>query len=100
MPSKDTQFKPGQSGNRDGRPKRTRELAAKISEMDEVYRQRLHTIALEGEHKDSTAAIKLLWAYAHGNPTQPVSDPNLKPLGSGSASEVLLTALQAFSKRV
>lgn len=80
MPKSDTQFKPGQSGNPNGRSKKLADLAAKISEMDDAHRLRLEYIAAHGEHKDSTAAIKLLWAYAHGNPTQPVSGPDGGPI--------------------
>jgi len=73
-------FKPGQSGNPGGRPKRTEALATAISEMDTAHRLRLEYIAAHGEHKDSVAAIKLLWAYAHGNPTQPVTGEGGGPL--------------------
>lgn len=82
MPKEDTQFGAGKSGNPGGRPKRRAELAIKISEMDEKYRKRLDQIAMKGTNRDSILAIKLLWAYAHGNPTQPISDPNGKPIGS------------------
>lgn len=68
-------FPPGVSGNPGGRPKKLAELSVKISEMDEKYRLRLDAIA-DGdgyEAKDSIAAIKLLWAYAHGNPAQAIT---------------------------
>ena len=70
------QFKPGVSGNPGGRPKKLDELTLKISEMDDAHRQRLELIAAQGEHKDSIAAIKLLWSYAHGLPRQVVTDAN------------------------
>ncbi len=66
-------WKAGESGNPGGRPKKLAELSIKIQEMDEKHRARLEMIADEGEHKDSIAAIKLLWAYAYGNPTQAIT---------------------------
>lgn len=71
-------FPPGVSGNPGGRPKKLAELSTKISEMDDKHRLRLEAIA-EGkgyDAKDSIAAIKLLWAYAHGNPAQAITGPN------------------------
>ena len=76
-------FLPGKSGNPKGRAKRTAALAIAISEFDEDYRRRLHSIALEGEHKDSVSAIKLLWAYAHGNPAQVVTGDDGGPVRFG-----------------
>ena len=61
---------PGTVLNPGGRPKKEPSLCIKIREFDEVYRQRLHEIALTAEPRDSTAAIKLLWSYAHGQPAQ------------------------------
>jgi hypothetical protein len=67
-------FQPGQSGNPGGKPKKLAELAIKISAMDEAHRARLEEIAASGDHRDSIAAIKLLWSYAHGLPRQVVTD--------------------------
>jgi hypothetical protein len=73
-------FPPGFSGNPGGRPKKLDELAIKISDMDEAHRLRLENIAANGEHRDSIAAIKLLWSYAHGLPRQVVTDGNGGPV--------------------
>jgi len=89
-------FEKGKSGNPGGRPKRTAELAAKISEMDDALRVRLELIATQGEHRDSVAAIKLLWAYAHGNPTQPISGPGDGPIQVEAVDA--LEALRAIAK--
>lgn len=67
------QFQLGNNANPGGRPKRLADLAAKIAEMDDAHRQRLEEIAAQGKHVDSVAAIKLLWAYAHGHPAQHVT---------------------------
>lgn len=80
MPSAETQFKKGVSGNPTGRSKKLAALAMKISEMDDTHRLRLEYIAANGKAQDSIAAIKLLWAYAHGNPTQPISGPEDGPI--------------------
>jgi hypothetical protein len=67
-------FKPGQSGNPGGAPKRLAELSASIREFDNELRDRLLEIARSDSAKDAREAIKLLWAYAHGNPRQVVTD--------------------------
>lgn len=88
-------FEKGKSGNPGGRPKKLAALATSISAMDDTYRERLHHIATQGEHKDSVAAIKLLWSYAHGNPTQPVTaDVDVKVDLSGD----LLSVLKSLAK--
>lgn len=100
MPRSDTQFKKGQpSANPGGRPKKTEALSASISKMDEVYRQRLHDIATgtREESKDSIAAIKLLWAYAHGNPTTRIGDPDGQPMKLGVPD--LLEVLRALGRQ-
>lgn len=71
---------PGQSGNPGGRSRKLAELAIKISEMDEQYRARLDDIAQHGDPRNAIAAIKLLWAYAHGNPTTVISGPDGGPV--------------------
>lgn len=82
-------FVKGQSGNPGGRSKKRAELAITISEMDDVYRQRLHLIATQGEHKESIAAIKLLWGYAHGLPTQVVTGEDGAPLIPAIGAETI-----------
>lgn len=79
----------GASGNPSGRAKKLPELAAKISKFDDELMKRLLKIARSAEHdKDSVAAIKLLWAYAHGNPVQALTGENGMPL-FGSADTVV-----------
>ena len=53
-----------------GRPRRLDELTVPIGEMREEHLERLRVIAREGEHRDSIAAIKLMWSYRYGNPPQ------------------------------
>lgn len=71
-------WKPGQSGNPGGRPKKSRELEELIREaltMPDGRNkavERLLGIMAEGEDKDSIAAAKLLKAYGYGNPRQQV----------------------------
>lgn len=90
-------WKPGESGNASGRPKRTLELARKIAEMDDVHRTRLEDIAANGNHKDSIQAVKLLWAYAHGNPSQPITGPDGGPVKFQSVD--LLESLKSLIKQ-
>lgn len=67
-------FQPGQSGNPGGKPKKLEALAASIREYDDELRDKLLAIARSDSLKDAREAIKLLWAYAHGNPRQVVTD--------------------------
>lgn len=67
-------FEPGKSGNPGGKPKKLEALAASIREFDDELRDKLLSIARDAEPKDATAAIKLLWSYAHGLPRQVVTD--------------------------
>lgn len=90
-------FVKGQSGNPSGRSKKLAELAAKISEMDDAHRLRLEHIAQNGADRDSAAAIKLLWAYAHGNPSQPVTGADGGPIAFKSVD--LMDVLQNLVKQ-
>jgi len=73
-------FPPGQSGNPSGRAKKLADLAVKITALDDAHRERLEFIAAQGEPKDSIAAIKLLWAYAYGAPSQSITGPDGGPV--------------------
>lgn len=89
-------FQPGASGNPSGRAKKLPELAAKISEFDDELRDRLLLIARVGEHRDSIAAVKLLWSYAHGNPSQSITGENGAPLFG--QSELVIAALKKLAE--
>lgn len=69
-------WKPGESGNPGGGRAKTKELATKIREFDDVLVRRLYEIATNESPRDATPAIKLLWAYGHGNPVQAVTGPD------------------------
>ncbi len=56
-------FEPGKSGNPGGRPKRIEELRVRVYDVTPQLADRLMDIALNGEHRDSVAAIKLFWGY-------------------------------------
>ncbi len=66
--------------NPGGRPKKLEELALSISELSGQHVARLQQIAMQGKDKDSIAAIKLLWSYAFGNPTQVITGPDGGPV--------------------
>jgi hypothetical protein len=77
-------FKPGQSGNPSGRPKKNKELEqliqkalqnvkkGKASESGNRAIDRLLKIMESGSAKDSVAAAKLVMAYAYGSPSQQI----------------------------
>ena len=76
-----TRFQPGQSGNPLGRPKRkpiTELLAAELEKSaikngqtrEQRMVERLVTIALTGKRSESLQAMKLIFAYRDGLPTQ------------------------------
>jgi len=90
-------FQPGQSGNPGGRTKKLEELTIRISAMRDKHLSRLEYIADQGEHRDSIAAIKLLWAYAYGNPAQSITGPDGGPMQTidiGSLSPAQLEQLR------
>jgi hypothetical protein len=76
-------WEPGQSGNPGGRPKTrhltdilTAELAKPSGKSGQTREQRmierLVTIALTGKRGEALQAMKLIFAYRDGLPTQPV----------------------------
>jgi len=75
MSNKDTQFKPGQSGNPDGRPKKGysisewfREMLASNPEVRAALGKSITKKALEGD----VTAQKLVWSYMDGMPSQAI----------------------------
>ena len=73
-------WKPGESGNPNGRPKRLAQLSAKICEMEPRLLERLARIAFDGEDKDANTAIKTLLAYGWGAPFQPIGGEDGGPI--------------------
>jgi len=75
MSNKDTQFKPGQSGNPDGRPKKGysisewfKEMLASKPEVRDAIGKSITKKALEGD----VTAQKLVWSYMDGMPSQAI----------------------------
>lgn len=73
MPKSDGQFKPGESGNPNGRPKKgysitemMKEMLANKPEVKEAIGKVIAKKALEGD----MAAINKLWQYMDGMPIQ------------------------------
>jgi hypothetical protein len=63
-------FKPGNPGG--GRPKIRKDLQALCQQSTAQNVERLRYLAENGDPSESIAAIKLLWAYGYGMPTQAV----------------------------
>ncbi len=61
-------FAKGTSGNPGGRTRNLEELTVPIGKWTPELLERLYSIAMMGEHKDSVPAIKLMLAYRYGNP--------------------------------
>lgn len=83
MPSSDTTWKPGQSGNPQGRPKRKPITDALVRELAKAVREggtnaekaAAHLVSLMFYKKDPRVALdaaKLVIAYVEGLPTQTV----------------------------
>lgn len=75
MSNKDTQFKPGQSGNPNGRPKKGysitewfKEMLDSKPEVKDAIGKSIMKKALEGD----TAAQKMVWQYMDGMPQQKI----------------------------
>lgn len=79
----ETRFKPGQTGNPNGRPKTRHltdllgvELEKPASKSGQTRAQRmmerLVTIALTGKRSEAIQAMKLILAYRDGLPVQPI----------------------------
>lgn len=66
-------FKPGKSGNPSGRPKIRKDLQSLCQQSTQQNVDNLMEIACSGEPMERIAAIKLLWAYGYGMPTQAVN---------------------------
>lgn len=76
-------FPPGQSGNPGGRPKKLEELTVPIGQWTAEFLDRAHHIVMNGEHKDSVAMLRVLWAYRYGSPAQVVTDEAGNPVRMG-----------------
>jgi len=75
MSNKDTQFKPGQSGNPAGRPKKGysitewfKEMLASNPEVKDAIGKSIMKKALEGD----VTAQRLVWSYMDGMPKQAI----------------------------
>lgn len=94
-------FKPGQSGNPAGGPKKPPELVARCKGMTGEVLDRLAEIIKSGDDRDAIPAGKLILAYGWGNPTQPISGEDGGPLMFANVdlsklSDAQLSALQAL----
>lgn len=99
-------FKPGQSGNPAGGPKKPAELTVRCQGMTAAVLDRLAEIIKSGEDRDAIPAGKLILSYGWGNPSQPVTGEDGGPLMFANvdlsklsdAQLAALTALRAASK--
>jgi Family of unknown function (DUF5681) len=64
------QWKPGQSGNPGGRPKRSISFQQLCREEQPANFERLKAIAADTKHKQQVEAIKIMLAYDLGRPIQ------------------------------
>ena len=75
MAKEDTQFKSGQSGNPNGRPPKehsiTGTIRAMMDESPEIKRE-LGSKILDMAKKGDLTAIKTIWNYLDGMPTQQI----------------------------
>jgi hypothetical protein len=72
MAANETSFKPGQTGNPNGRPPKGYSITETVREMmseDPEIKKKLANKILEMALKGDLAAIKTLWGYLEGLPT-------------------------------
>jgi len=87
----DTSFRPGQSGNPSGRPRKRRELTEMCQRfVDQECIDKLSEIVRRGKDRDALSAIEILLAYAYGKPT---SQDRLELAGAVSTSITLKWAV-------
>lgn len=84
MPRKDTQFKPGESGNPSGISKEKAQLRQAFEEFIagegrfDKYLERLDNIALHGTQKEALVAIRILLDKALGKDFHLETDDSLR----------------------
>lgn len=81
LPTK-TSWKPGQSGNPNGRPPKefsiTETIRDMMNEKPEI-KKALGTKAIEMALSGDITALRLVWAYMDGMPTQPIENKIITP---------------------
>ena len=95
-PPKHTQFKPGQSGNPNGKAPGTKGLKATLREALEVvsniksgnkkltFREALAMKTLQDAIKTDGQSRRLIWNYLEGMPNQPLSNDPDNPIMNAS----------------
>lgn len=76
-PNPPNQFKPGESGNPDGRPPKGYSITEMMKEMlnsDPNLKASLGKVIAKKALEGDMAAISKVWAYMDGLPTQPIEN--------------------------
>jgi len=72
-------FAPGQSGNPGGRSKARAEITELCKDMTPKTIETLEAVLKTGKAADKVAAVRLIWEYAFGRPSQ-MLNVNLKAI--------------------
>ena len=110
MPREDTQFKPGESGNPDGKPKGSKDFTTVVREaLKAVWKGKatsaetalVESILENAISRGKTETQKLIWNYLDGMPVAKTEHSGeIKTTPNIAASPALIQIAQEYEERI